>query len=143
VNTPMARVSFRRCSRDVRSRAAAAGGGGFALAAAAAADEDDVGGRAASDLGAPAARAAPGSFFWGGVAGFGFVEVIPLELVPLPADGDRLGVELALPEPGVVLDPDRSDGTGEGVCADDGAVAPLLAPPASDPCSGADAGELD
>jgi len=53
-------------------------------------------------------------------------------------------VELALPEPGVVLDPDRSAGAGEDVCADVGVVAALPAPPVSEPCgcNGADADVL-
>ena len=145
MNTPIARVSFRRSSSDVRSRDAAAGGAGFALVAAGAAGGvDEVAGRGASDLGAPAAGV-PASLpaFRGAMGGF---------VAPLLVDGDRLGVELALPEPGVVVDPDRSARAGEGVCADEGAVAPVPALPASDPCvglccsagcGGADAGGLE
>lgn len=147
MNTPIARVSFRRSSRDVRSRAGAgaAGGGGFALGAdAGAGGGDEVAGRGACGLGAPAAGPAPASLppvFRGPVAGFGFVEVIPWELESL---------ELVLCEPGVGLDPDPSGRAGEGVCAAGAVVAsPVLA--ASDPCDGfccsagggADAGGLD
>jgi hypothetical protein len=150
VNTPIARVSFRRCSRDVRSRDAAAEGAGLALAAAAGVDE--VAGRGTSDLAAPAAAPASLPEFRGAVGGLGFVEVVPREPASLLVDGDRLGAELALPGLEVALDPDRSAWAGEGVCADEGAVAPVLAVPASEPCEGlccsagsggADAGELD
>ena len=59
MNTPMARVSFNRCSRDVRSRGAAAGDAGFAFAAVGAAGGvDEVAGRWASDLEHP--RQGPG-----------------------------------------------------------------------------------
>lgn len=57
-------------------------------------------------------------------------------VAPLLVDGDWLGVELALPEPGGVFDPDRSARAGEGVCADEAAVAPLPELPASDSCVG-------
>lgn len=135
MNTPMARVSFKRCSSDVRSRAGAAGGAGFAFAAVGAAGGvDEVAGRGTSDLGASVAGApAPLPVFRGAVGGFGF-EVIPWELASLLAEG-RLGVELA----------------GEGVCPADGIAAPEPALAASDPCDGfccsagcgaGDAGEL-
>jgi len=151
----MARVSFRRCSRDVRSRAATAGGAGLALAATAAAgDADDVAGRGASDLGPPAAAVAAGSVpaFRGVVEGFDFVELISCDLASLVEGGCRPGVELTLPELGVIEGADWLGGAEEGAFAEDADVAPAPVFPAPEPrgwpccsadCGGADAGEPD